>query len=125
MDGLKIPNKIKSQVLGMWETNQDSAIGKIREYERAFEIQDAKFAIMEARNYSITNRLYLSDLVFSKISETSSKMISLHSIHLFPDRERGGKDGSEISSLTQEISLLIEEITKLMRDEITMGYYKQ
>ena len=125
MDGIKIPNKIKSQVLGMWETNQDSAIGKIREYERAFEIQDARFAIMEARNYSITNKLYLSDLVFNKVSEAANEMVSLHSIHLFPDSTQGSKDSDQILTFNQEISVFIDEITKSMRDEIAVGYYKE
>ncbi|MCD4652760.1 hypothetical protein K8T06_02375 [bacterium] len=125
MDVYNFPNKIKSRILNMWDTNQASAIGIIRKYKRLFEIQDARFAIMEARNYSITNKLYLSDSVFDKISNAAGKMISLHSIHTHPDVDQGSKGGSRISTLKEEISVLVEEITKIMRYEISIGYYNE
>lgn len=121
MQSRKYPQGQISTILDRWRVDKISAISILRSYDRMISFQEANHEVQSARGSLFENELYLAEECSEKIYEYLNKIDTLLLNTELPDNE----SIKQKPKLRKEIATLEEEIRKIMRVELSIGYYEK
>lgn len=131
MENSGFPNGKINQILNtIDEGNRIEAIIMMKKFLGLKEFRDSNNALINARNYFWSSIFYFSDKVESLVKDILSKLTSLlvkqEQIDQLPEvaQETKNKLGLESIELKREIPIILENIMEQMKEELSVGYYK-
>lgn len=114
MDSMRLPGKLKGEILQNWERDRKSAVNELREAERRVEINRAEAAHVDAWNYFLTNSLYLSDSLTDAAANVFPLLRKILAHAKFPE---GGRS-ADIGKLKEDASENLEQLRRGLRHEL-------
>lgn len=113
-------------IINEWDDSKKELLQVLYKEIRNKEMNEARQAIIEAKNQFLFSRLYLSDEIAASLDELTKAML-----HYLIDKEyvmyESGPEKVEASkalrSSQEKISDLMDLVKKIMQDELKIGYY--
>jgi hypothetical protein len=121
------------EVMTTWKmSGKANAIKVLDKYLRLMEFQKAEAAVYKARNHHFLSQLYLSDEVEKMSLEFLNKLHSVFIDYEMIYEMQGISSFGDISKISDsaaiikiEVDSILDNITKQMQSELSIGYYKQ
>ncbi|MDN4067415.1 hypothetical protein QYF50_05860 [Paenibacillus vini] len=113
-------------IINEWDNNKKELLQVLYGEIRNKEMNEARQAIIKAKNHFLFSRLYLSEEIAASLDQLTKTML-----HYLIDKEyvmyESGPEKIEASralgSKQEKISELMDLVKKIMQDELKIGYY--
>ncbi len=131
MEKERFPNGKISEIIDLInQGDREKAIQNMRHFRRIKEFQDSSNSLINARNYFWASNFYFSNEVEKELKIIFDKLSALfirqEQVFKAPEsaHEIRNKLGLESIKLKEEIPPLIENSLSKMKQELSVGYYK-